>query len=152
METIQPGTCFAIPSEPSVTTTAMQVARGAAAGGASGHGVHPSVRTTITSGAGRRAAAASMPTRMSVPPPPVSLIRGTSAFVRTEDTGPTAMSHGITRTGTPPAAPATLRVNAAMSAMHCAKLSALIDPLVSTTTATDGGAGAAMPGVEYPGT
>src|SRR5207248_3482556 len=52
------------PSRP--TTTRM------AFGAAAGHGVYPSVSTTVTAGLGRSAAAAPMPAPMSVPPPPIS--------------------------------------------------------------------------------
>ena len=41
-------------------------------GGESGQGVNPSVRTTKIRGVGRRVSASSIPTRRSVPPPPVS--------------------------------------------------------------------------------
>ena len=41
-------------------------------GAAAGHGVYPSVSTTVTAGLGRSAAAAPMPAPMSVPPPPIS--------------------------------------------------------------------------------
>jgi copper transport protein len=41
-------------------------------GGWPGHGVNPSVSTTVTAGRGRSAAAAAIPAPMSVPPPPTS--------------------------------------------------------------------------------
>jgi len=56
----QPGASGALsPSRP--TTTRMPF------GGSAGHGVYPSVSTTVTAGRGRSAAAAAMPAPMSVP-------------------------------------------------------------------------------------
>ena len=61
--------------------------------GRSGHGVYPSVRTTTTSGFGRAASAAAMPTRMSVPPPPTNR---TSVARLTRVVAPTSASQART--------------------------------------------------------
>jgi hypothetical protein len=52
------------PSSPTTTRVPL--------GACGGHGVYPSVSTTVTAGLGRSAAAAAMPAPMSVPPPPIS--------------------------------------------------------------------------------
>jgi len=84
----QPGASGA--SSPSRATTT-RLPRG----GAPGHGVNPSVSTTVTAGRGRSAAAAAIPAPMSVPPPPIS---STCRAEVTRRAGPTAVSQASTRT------------------------------------------------------
>ena len=101
-------------------------------GACSGHGVYPSVSTTVTAGLGRSAAAAPMPAPMSVPPPPISC---TWRAELTRCAGATALSQASTRTCR---ASPSARSRPSTSASTIASRSSVMLPEVSQTTATSG--------------